>query len=456
MQSTNEIWVVDPATLDVKKKIPVPRPIRAAAAPALSLAFIAVASKGSKGALAERNPDLSVVDLKTGKSVGEYTPKQFKQFNCFQGPLVTPDGKYLIAEGSPDLYRFGVKGAELEMQEFSRAGGRFNPSARLEVSDDSKFVCTPEYGGNNGAGGGVHVYAVEDLKTPAFSLRPKGGGFTCMAFDSAAGRIYSFMRVQGGISVHNNVGRVESDHPMNLPPGPSATTMAVHPKGRKLILMDNNQLYYMELEGTSVAKKEDMPDKDKVAVGPKDKLPDKDKVKPSVEPKPGTPEDKPPDEWQSFIAQKDAFAVWFPKNGTVVEKRDTVAVKISGRPQSFLVDIATFTREDKSIFIAARLVVPTDLLKGSNVLDRYKMYRDMFADELNGNITSEQQIVKDNKLVGMDYAIKTPKGMARMRIYGASTIAYRALVIGTNQQVTSKDADTFLDSFKTSVPMKAP
>jgi hypothetical protein len=167
-------------------------------------------------------------------------------------------------------------------------------------------------------------------------------------------------------------------------------------------------------------------------------------------------EGRPPDGWQEFIAKKDAFAVWFPKNGSVSEKRETVPFKISGRTQSFLVDIATFDRKDESVFIAARLVVPTDLLKGSNVLQRYKMFRDIFAEEMNGKVTSEKEIVKDKKLIGMEYAVKTPKGMARMRIYGASTIAYRAAVIGTNQQVNSKDADTFLDSFKTDVPKKTP
>jgi hypothetical protein len=167
-------------------------------------------------------------------------------------------------------------------------------------------------------------------------------------------------------------------------------------------------------------------------------------------------EGKPPNGWQEFIAKKDAFAVWFPTNGTLSEKRDTVPYKISGRTQSFLVDIATFDRKDKSVFIAARLVVPTDLLKGSSPLDRYKMYRDIFADEMNGKVTSEKDIVKDKKLIGMEYAIKTPKGLARMRIYGSSTIVYRAIVIGMNQQVNSKDGDTFLDSFKTDVPKKTP
>jgi hypothetical protein len=165
-------------------------------------------------------------------------------------------------------------------------------------------------------------------------------------------------------------------------------------------------------------------------------------------------EGKPPDGWKEFVAKKDAYLVWFPTNGDLSEKRETVPFKISGRTQSFLVDIATFDRKDKSVFIAARLVAPTDLLKGSNVLQRYKMYRDIFADELNGKVSSEKQIVKDKKLIGMEYALKTPKGMARMRIYGASTIAYRAAVIGTDQQVNSKDAETFLDSFKTDVPKK--
>lgn len=164
---------------------------------------------------------------------------------------------------------------------------------------------------------------------------------------------------------------------------------------------------------------------------------------------------KPPDGWKEVTAKKNAYRVWVPTNGELSETRENVPLKIEGRTQTLTVDITTLDRKDKSIFIASRLTVPADLLKSSKPNERQAMYRDHFISAVKGKLI-EQKEVAIGKVKGTEYMIETPKGFARFRLYGTSSIVYRVAIIGTKEQVNSKDAETFFDSFKTPSMIKTP
>jgi hypothetical protein len=47
---------------------------------------------------------------------------------------------------------------------------------------------------------------------------------------------------------------------------------------------------------------------------------------------------------------------------------------------------------------------------------------------------------------GKEYTAETPDGVARYRIFGAGTMMFRVLAVGTKKQMESKDVDIFMDS----------
>ena len=87
-----EVWLVDPATLQPQKKIAAPGAIRAVSAPAASLALA-----GGNGGFGSK---VSMIDLKAGQVVQQYPNIGF------QHAVMSPDGKYLfVQEGIEQLVR---------------------------------------------------------------------------------------------------------------------------------------------------------------------------------------------------------------------------------------------------------------------------------------------------------------------------------------------------------------
>ncbi|GEM_PF-3477651 len=158
-----EVWVIDPDTLKVKKQISAPGVQRVTATPATDIAFAAVKYKAApppkvvppfpqggvifpQPANVKPQPTDGIMVLNAASAVpvrqyDQYSPKHL---------TVTPNGKYLFAEGNIErLLRYrvqGDKGDELIFDEQSQqlAG----QGQGIFVSPDSKYVCLTSPGGN--------------------------------------------------------------------------------------------------------------------------------------------------------------------------------------------------------------------------------------------------------------------------------------------------------------------
>ena len=105
-----------------------------------------------------------------------------------------------------------------------------------------------------------------------------------------------------------------------------------------------------------------------------------------------------------------------------------------------------FERNNGSLFITSEIRLPPALGMGP-AKGRHDLLRDLCLDEFDGKLLEEKQI-KLGTMGGREYLIKTPKGRLRFRLLGTGVLIYRQVVVGTKEQVESKDTDTFMDSFQ--------
>src|SRR5262249_28593604 len=99
VSGAQEVWVLDPKTFKVKHKIDAPGVTRAVSSPQLSVA------------LSCNRDELRVLDLKKGAEVKKYKARDLGNLVAFLMPVVTPDGKYLFAQGwLEQLQCFTIKG----------------------------------------------------------------------------------------------------------------------------------------------------------------------------------------------------------------------------------------------------------------------------------------------------------------------------------------------------------
>lgn len=178
-----EVWVIDSTTLEVQKRISVPGVQRVTGTPAADVAFAAVKRKqlqqlpknlkapqpieGGKTAPAEVIMVLNAANASAVRLYDQYSSKHL---------TITPDGKFLFAEGHIErLLRYRIQGGELMFEEDSpRLAGN---GQGIFVSPDSKYVCLTSPGGNYGTDPMVPlkqyttlIFKTTDLKKPAFAI----------------------------------------------------------------------------------------------------------------------------------------------------------------------------------------------------------------------------------------------------------------------------------------------
>ena len=152
----------------------------------------------------------------------------------------------------------------------------------------------------------------------------------------------------------------------------------------------------------------------------------------------------PPDGWQEVTGgyKKQAFTAWVPTDGETKDSEDSIVSKYG----QIKIYRTVCQRKDGSVFAAGEIILPPDLTKAP-IQVRQEFFRDLFLDEVKGKLTDEKK-VSLGTMAGKEYLAETPDGMARYRLLGTGVQIYRLLVVGTKDQVQSKDADTFFDSFK--------
>jgi hypothetical protein len=158
-------------------------------------------------------------------------------------------------------------------------------------------------------------------------------------------------------------------------------------------------------------------------------------------------EDKknPPDGWKEVAGgyKKKAYAVWMPTDGKTDDSEDSIVSPKFGQIRIFR---TVCERKDGSLLAAGQILLPPDLTKAP-IKVRQDFFRDLFLDEFKAKLIEEKK-ASLGTMAGKEYVVETPKGMARFRLLGTGVQMYRVLIVGTKEQVQSKEADAFFESFK--------
>jgi hypothetical protein len=157
----------------------------------------------------------------------------------------------------------------------------------------------------------------------------------------------------------------------------------------------------------------------------------------------------PPEGWKEYSPNDKSFTVWLPdKGGRRSERERTITV----RGTRVKVNVVQLEPKGGPTYVAETFLLPLPLTRKVPAKERVEILRDIIVDEVQGKISKEDDI-KQGRVAGKEYVIETGKGLLRLRLYAAGGRVYRASVAGTKEQAGSKDADTFLDSYK--LPEKA-
>jgi hypothetical protein len=228
----HEVWVVDPAKLEVKKKIEVPSLKRAVSAPGISIA--AGCGEGV----------LYAVNLKSGKTAKYEPPKNQRGAIGFEYPAMSPDGKYLFTDMNEVLLRFKLQKGLFTFDEMGpRIGNGFN----ISISPDSKFVCMPSPSAKSleGKAYTTTIYPVANLKKPECVLESGAYPIT-VGFDSKGGWIYA-QNSEYPLLVFTSGGVKKKEYKLTSKRGENVRQLLAHPSGNKVIAFVSEKLYFVEI-----------------------------------------------------------------------------------------------------------------------------------------------------------------------------------------------------------------
>jgi hypothetical protein len=227
-----EAWVLDPKTLKVLQRIPLGSAKRAVSAPAIKFGYAAAEADF-------RTFTIHVLDLSTGKDVKTISREELggKGMIGFDGPLCTPDGKYLFASGGIEqVHRYKLDG---EAVTFEESSPRLIQGAATGIYVGASFVAAPSGGGNYGIGGAykpysTYVFDPKDLKLPVASLA-SGAYPRVIAYDETAKLFYAQNR-EKLLIVFNENGVKQTEYAL-AGRGSESRQFLPHKDGRKLLVL---------------------------------------------------------------------------------------------------------------------------------------------------------------------------------------------------------------------------
>jgi hypothetical protein len=171
--------------------------------------------------------------------------RRFIALGGFGFPALAPNGQWLFTDGG-HLLRYSIDGLKLTLDASSHAGMGNGHKAGVCVSPDSRWVCFPTGGGNDGLNYATYVYRTEDLSRPAFTLH-QGAYPEIVGFDRAGKRIFS-QNYDHALLVFDQNGTKRSEHKFAGVGGShNIRDYAARPTdGRALLLRTNDALLLIE------------------------------------------------------------------------------------------------------------------------------------------------------------------------------------------------------------------
>jgi len=237
------LWTVDPDTLAIRKKIPVPQ---------MATPFASIRDEAIYLPVGGKSDSLFEVNLETGKPLRRFPlrlvtlPKGVKEHpdarlvtaGIWKGARALPDGKTIITARDGRLLRFTIKGSSMEMSERT-SNMHSGHAASFHASPDGKFAIMsanetpPGYPAHNGA----YVFDVKDLSQPV-SAYP--GGYAVfhpqgLLFSGGSDRLFAAYNRNGGL-LTTAVRTTEAQR-----------GMALAPDGRHLVVVTEISLHFLEI-----------------------------------------------------------------------------------------------------------------------------------------------------------------------------------------------------------------
>jgi hypothetical protein len=244
LPSVQEMWVMDPEVLSIRRRIGVSGLRRVLTAPHLAVAYALLISPDRGSGPPTR------VDLTDGTQTGLSVPSTATGFD-FRRAATMPDGRSLFAEAIPGrLVRYQVEGDRLNATEETEPivqGDR----GLVCVSPDGQWVCLPAWDGHANRNGEQFVYATGNLSRPAFHLRV-GTGCHVVAFDPAGGRICA-TSFEHPLLLFDAAGKPGPVVPRELFPDGQQVVEALipNPDGRQLLVLTTETIFLVEFTGPS-------------------------------------------------------------------------------------------------------------------------------------------------------------------------------------------------------------
>lgn len=242
LPSVQEMWVLDPEALTIRRRIGVGGLRRVLTAPDLNVAYALLISPDRGSGPPTR------VDLTSGNQIGLSVPSTVGGFD-FRRAATTPDGRSLFAEAVPGrLVRYKVEGDGLV------AADETEPIVRgdrgiVSVSPDGRWVCLPAWDGHGNRDGELFVYATGNLSRPAYYLRV-GTGCHVVAFDPVGGRVCA-TSFEHPLLLFDAAGKPGPIVPRELFPDGQQVVEALvpHPDGNQLLVVTTESVFLVEFTG---------------------------------------------------------------------------------------------------------------------------------------------------------------------------------------------------------------
>jgi hypothetical protein len=243
-----ELWLMDPATLKVTVRIPVPGSQKVLASPAG--AFVYVVNRDDGNLLGLEMPSGRQVFSISGMEVQANTGADSKRHSSarlharsWRTAAVTPDGRFVLTSETGSLRRFNMSASSPRLEETGPQV--LVRDTRFAISPDSKYVAVAIHDRQEVADlrePGTYIFRVSDFSKPVARLPLEG---RLLAFDKAAGRIY-MTEGAGSLIAYDPNGSVVA----RFGGGPiqfSIAGLAVHRDGRQGFLMMSGRNYWFDM-----------------------------------------------------------------------------------------------------------------------------------------------------------------------------------------------------------------
>jgi hypothetical protein len=168
----------------------------------------------------------------------------------------------------------------------------------------------------------------------------------------------------------------------------------------------------------------------------------------------------PPDGWKEYTAKDKSFTVWMPESQGRLKDNIKTAMPKKGmmlrlttatcqRAPKWKRSVTTLEGKKGPTYEAAAILISPYMgeITKLKAAERVDLIRDWWVEDSKGKVSDEKDI-KQGRVPGKEFVIETKEVVSRHRVYSFADRFFAVSVSGTKEQVTSKDATTFLDSYR--------